>query len=132
MDKNFITAGLFLVLIGILIGAFAAHGLEQAGIDDEKQKSFQVAIRYLFYNGLGMLAIAALREKFDFTLKFNYRTIFFGTLFFSGSIFALVLLPLMRVHLTAILAPITPVGGILMAVGWGTLLIKYVRAIEKV
>lgn len=130
MEKNFITAGLTFITLGILIGAFAAHGLEEAGIATEKQKSFQVAIRYMFYNGLGMLAIAALRAQFDFTLKFNFRAIFFGTIFFSGSIFALVLLPLMDINLTSILAPITPIGGVLMAAGWATLLVKYVRAIN--
>ena len=130
MEKNFITAGLTFITLGILIGAFAAHGLEEAGIAEEKQKSFQVAIRYLFYNGIGMLAIAALRAQFDFTLKFNFRALFFGTIFFSGSIFALVLLPLMDINLTAFLAPITPLGGVLMAAGWATLLVKYIRAIN--
>lgn len=129
MEKNFITSGLIFITLGILIGAFAAHGLDNAGVEQEKQDSFQVAIRYLFYNGIGMLALAGVRDKFDFTLKFNYRTIFFGTIFFSGSIFALVLLPLIDIHLTSIIAPITPLGGILMALGWATLVVKYVRTL---
>lgn len=131
MEKKFITAGVAFIFVSILIGAFAAHGLEEAGLPMDKQKSFQVGIRYLFYNGLGMLALAGVRNQFDFTLKFNFRTILFGTLFFSGSIFGLVMLPLAGIDFSKVLVPLTPIGGILMTLGWGTLLIKYVRATAK-
>lgn len=126
-SRRFIIAGLFFIFAGIIIGAFGAHGLKTLGVSKEDAYSFETGVRYMFYNGLGMLAIAGIREKLDFLLRFNYWMILIGTELFSFSIFALVFLPFMGIDIASILGPITPIGGTLMLVGWFTLFIKVVR-----
>jgi uncharacterized membrane protein YgdD (TMEM256/DUF423 family) len=83
MERSFILYGLLFVLLGIILGAFAAHGLETAGLEQEKIDSFKVGVDYLFNSGFGMMIIGGLREKFDFLMKFHFRMIFFGTILFS-------------------------------------------------
>lgn len=128
MVKKLILVGIIFVFIGILLGAFAAHGLKSAGVAQDQISSFDVGVRYLFITGLGFLAIAGIREHLDFLMKLHFRSIFWGTILFSGSIFLLVLLPLAGISVKY-LGPVTPIGGVLMILGWFTLLVKYVRTL---
>lgn len=123
-DKRIIVAGLFFITIGIMLGAMGAHYLETIGIEPEKIKSFTTGTSYLFYNGIGLLALAGVYHKFDFYILNHYRFILVGTLAFSFSIFALVLLPQIGWTNVRFLGPVTPIGGITMIIGWGSLLVK--------
>lgn len=127
MSKKLILAGLIFIFLSITLGAFAAHGLESMKIAKGQIDSFNVGVRYLFYNGLGMIAIAGIHEKLDFTLKPQYRGILWGTIIFSSSIFGLVLLPQLNIDINKYLGPITPIGGVIMIFGWFTLMVKYMR-----
>lgn len=124
-DKKIILIGLIFILLGIVLGAMGAHYLETIGISEEKINSFSVGNTYLFYNGLGLLVIASLSEKFDFELIAPFRSIVWGTILFSGSIFSLVLLPVIGIDINKFLGPITPIGGVVMIFGWLILLIKH-------
>lgn len=131
MERSFILYGILFVLVGIILGAFAAHGLATAGLEQEKIESFKVGVDYLFYSGFGMMIIGGLREKFDFLMKFHFRMIFFGTILFSFSIFILAISPLLDLNSNKFLGPITPIGGALMILGWFTLFIKYLRQVAN-
>lgn len=127
MSQKLILAGLIFIFISITLGAFAAHGLASMKVATEQIDSFNVGVRYLFYNGLGMMVIAGIYDKLDFTLKPQYRGILWGTIIFSSSIFGLVLLPQFNININNILGPITPIGGLIMIFGWFTLMVKYMR-----
>lgn len=127
MSQKLILAGLIFIFISIVLGAFAAHGLESMNVATEQIDSFNVGVDYLLYNGLGMLAISGIYDKLDFTLKPQYRGILWGTIIFSSSIFGLVLLPQINIDINKILGPITPIGGLIMIFGWFTLMVKYMR-----
>jgi uncharacterized membrane protein YgdD (TMEM256/DUF423 family) len=128
MDKKFISVGIAFVFLGILLGAFASHGLKGMGIDADGIDSFEVGVRYLVITGISFLALAGITEKFDFELKLNFRSIMWGTILFSGSIFILVLSPpLFDVSLTKYLWFVTPFGGLIMILGWFTLFVKHIR-----
>jgi uncharacterized membrane protein YgdD (TMEM256/DUF423 family) len=129
MERNFILFGILFVLLGIILGAFAAHGLETAGLEQAKIDSFKVGVDYLFYSGFGMMILGGLREKFDFLMKLHFRMIFFGTILFSFSIFLLAISPLIHLEASKFIGPITPFGGSLMIIGWFTLFIKYLRQV---
>ena len=129
--RKLIIFGLLFVLLSIVFGAMGAHYIEKIGVDSQGLKTFDTGVRYMFYNGIGMLVIAALSDRFDFTLKSNYRAILWGTVFFSFSIFLLVLLPVMGVELNKFIGPITPIGGLIMIFGWFSLLVKYIRAADN-
>lgn len=127
IGKKFILVGLLFVLFSIILGALGAHYIEKLGVVGEDLDTFDTGVRYMFYNGLGMLAIAALEHKFDFSLKLHFRAILWGTVLFSVSIFCLVLLPKAGIHINKYLGPITPIGGLVMIYGWFVLLVMYVR-----
>ena len=128
MDKKLISVGLAFVVLGILLGAFASHGLESMELDAEAINSFEVGVRYLTLTGIAFLALAGITEKFDFELKLNFRSIMWGTILFSGSIFLLVLSPvLLNVSLTKYIWFVTPFGGLIMILGWFSLFVKHIR-----
>ncbi|MGB0934067.1 MAG: DUF423 domain-containing protein [Lishizhenia sp.] len=127
MDKKLITTGFAFITVAIALGAFAAHGLKTTGVPADKIESFQTGVRYLFYSGFGFLLLVPLQDKFDFMFNTQYRQIFWGTLLFSLSIFTLVLLPILELSTPRFLGPITPIGGILIFIGWFSLLVKYLR-----
>lgn len=127
MQQKLILAGLIFIFLSITLGAFAAHGLESMNVATDQIDSFNVGVRYLFYNGLGMMAVAGIYDKLDFTLKPQYRGILWGTIVFSSSIFGLVLLPELNIDINKFLGPITPIGGLIMIFGWFTLMVKYMR-----
>lgn len=126
--RKFVLIGLIFVLISIILGALGAHYIEKIGVEVDQLHSYNTGVRYLFYNGLGALAIAALEERFDFNLKLHYRSILWGTVLFSGSIFLLVLLPIAGVEINNYVGPITPIGGLIMIYGWFTFTVKYIRS----
>lgn len=128
MERKFISVGLAFILIGVILGAIASHGLESIGVDEDGIASFEVGVRYLFITGISFLAIAGIIQKFDFELKLNFRSIMWGTILFSGSIFLFVLSPhILNVSLGKHLWFITPLGGLIMILGWFSLFVKHLR-----
>lgn len=130
-NKKLILFGLIFIVLGIILGAIAAHYLETVGVMEKQIESFKVGTTYLFLNGLGLLAIAGIAHKFDFELNTVFRSITVGTILFSGSIFCLVFLPLLGLEINKIIGPITPIGGVIMIFGWLVLLIKHLRTYKS-
>jgi uncharacterized membrane protein YgdD (TMEM256/DUF423 family) len=126
MKKNLITTGIILVFTSIILGAFGAHALEKL-VNKESLHTFEVGVRYQMYQGLGMLLLASLSNYFVFSLKFVFRLQFIGILLFSLSLYALVLVPLLGVDLKMFFGPITPIGGLLMILGWLILFVNHLK-----
>jgi uncharacterized membrane protein YgdD (TMEM256/DUF423 family) len=128
MKDQRIALGALLLLIAVAAGAFGAHGL-RARLSPEALSQWHTAVEYQFYHGLGILLVAALSERLgQGSMRWACRLFLGGTLLFSGSIYLLSTRELTGFHaLGAILGPITPVGGLLLMAGWGTVLISAVR-----
>ncbi|KAJ7487707.1 DUF423-domain-containing protein [Mycena galericulata] len=104
-------AGSCYAAVGIMAGAFGAHGLKARGISPDSIASFQTASHYTVFNGLALLLLS-LHPRFS-VHRFAGPAIAGGTLLFSGSIFALVL----NRDRFKFLGPVTPMGGLLMIAG---------------
>jgi len=120
--------GVFLVLVSIIIGAFGAHYFSSI-LSPGRMKSLQTGINYQMYMGLALLALGNLESKFS---SKSYRTgfllILIGCLLFSLSIYGLVYLGYHKISTgTSILGPTTPIGGLLMILGWLWLLINMIK-----
>ena len=107
-----ILAALSLV-IATALGAWAAHGLD-AMLEPPTLESFRTGVDYQFFHGLGILAVAALAERYEPARQLRLAGWLFaaGTVLFSGSIYA-----------TALGAPgwlgsAAPVGGLCFMAGW--------------
>lgn len=130
-DKKLILTGLIYIPIGIILGAIAAHSLKAHDVSPERIDSFNTAVKYLMYNGIGLLALAGISNKLDFTLRESFRLILLGSILFSGSIIALVLLPLIGINISGILGPITPIGGGILILGWFIILFNFIRTYTR-
>ena len=56
MNREIVIAGSVLILLGIILGAFAAHGLKSL-IDADGILIFEKGVKYEMYTGLGLLII---------------------------------------------------------------------------
>ena len=122
MNKRLLVTGSVLGFLGVVIGAFGAHGLEKV-IDTDAIATFETGVKYQMYHALLMLLVAsfALSEK---TKKTLHILILVGVILFSGSIFGLATNTLTSFNFKTI-GLITPVGGTLLIIAWGLLIVKF-------
>ena len=111
----------------VILGAFGAHLLSDMLSADAIQ-SFEVGVRYQFFHGMALLFLNLTPNP----KKFINRTallFIIGTLLFSISIYLLSLSTMYGdTGLPAIMGPVTPMGGLMLILGWLNLLVGYLRA----
>jgi len=126
MNKKLLIAGAVLGILGIILGAFAAHGLEKL-VDADAIKTFETGVRYQMYHAfllliLGSSSFVSLKSK-----KSIFSLVLIGLIFFSGSIYGLAINSLLSFDFKTI-AMITPIGGLLLIVAWIVMLIGIIRS----
>ncbi|MDP2542818.1 MULTISPECIES: DUF423 domain-containing protein [Tenacibaculum] len=125
MYKNLTTAAV-LGVVAVILGAFGAHALKTK-LTPEALESFETAVRYQFFHVLLLLFVNMFTQ---FTNKEKNRISYFliaGILLFSGSIY---LIYLANVPAKAIWF-ITPLGGLLLIVGWSLLTYSFFKKVIK-
>jgi len=127
LDKKMVVAASILILLGIVFGALGAHVLEKI-LTQKQLGSFEVAVKYQLYHGLAFLALVSLSHKLDFSLRIIFNCIFLGVIVFSGSIYLLILQSELKLKLGMFFGPLTPIGGIIMIVGWMMFIVKLFRS----
>ncbi|QIZ77054.1 DUF423 domain-containing protein [Ferrimonas lipolytica] len=111
--------GVIAALLGLLataLGAYGAHGLP-GKVSDSLLVSFNTAVQYQFLHVLALLVVAlALKLGLGGRLLTAAGAFFVaGMAGFSGSIYMLVF------GGSKIWGPITPIGGLMLMIGWGLL-----------
>jgi len=125
MNKKILVIGAFLGVIGIILGAFASHGLKGL-ISVEALQSFETGVRYQMYHAFLLLLLGStsiLNEKLKKTV---YFLIVIGVLLFSGSIYGLSTNELTALNFKNI-ALVTPLGGLLLIIAWVLMLINFLK-----
>lgn len=129
MFKKYIVSGIIFCLLAVAIGAFGAHGLKSLTSDEELLKVFETGVRYQFFHGIALLIIPFILEKIKQDSKVIFNLFLIGIVFFSFSIYVLVLSKIGGVDLLAkIMGPVTPLGGLILIVSWGLFLIKVIKS----
>ncbi len=105
--------------LAVIFGAFGAHALKKI-LSDDQLKSFETGVKYQMYHAIVLLIIG-----FNFKLetaseKYMVYCFVAGILLFSFSIYGLVISSAKNKKLT-FLGPITPLGGLLLIIGWSVL-----------
>jgi uncharacterized membrane protein YgdD (TMEM256/DUF423 family) len=119
MEKRWLLIGFSLIFIGIILGAFGAHALKDALNDLDKLQSFETGVKYQIYPGLALISLVAVGRVFQLNFITTYRFILIGVFCFSVSIYGLTIGHLIQFPaLNKILGPITPIGGLLLLIGW--------------
>ena len=114
--------GALLAAIGVGLGAFGAHGLDdqlrRLGHEASLSKRlawFDTAVRYQLYHALGMLVIAALMgAQPNGWYRAAAGLFVLGITLFSGSLYAMTFAG----DAWRKLGMITPLGGLAFIVGW--------------
>ncbi len=103
-------------VLSVLLGAFAAHGLEDQ-LSDRYMGTFRTAVLYHFLHTLALLAVISLSDHLAKASLCHWAAVSFaaGIVLFSGSLYLLVLTN------TPALGMVTPVGGLAFIAGWGLL-----------
>lgn len=105
--------------LAVVFGAFGAHALKKI-LSDDQLKSFETGVKYQMYHAIVLLIIG-----FNFKLetaseKYMVYSFMAGVVLFSFSIYGLVISSTKNKKLT-FLGPITPLGGLLLIIGWSLL-----------
>jgi len=113
MQKIFLLAGSLLGGLGVMIGAFGAHGLKDYLKEIGRTDTFEKGVHFQFFHALALLAVGILIMKVDDKLM-NYAGWCFiaGTVIFSGSLYILCMTNVGK------WGAITPIGGTLFIIGW--------------
>jgi uncharacterized membrane protein YgdD (TMEM256/DUF423 family) len=113
-----VTSGRLLALAGVLLalatacGAFGAHALKGA-LAPERLHSWETAVRYQFFQALGLLGIGLTLRAIDAgALRVAAWLIVTGIVLFSGSLYGLAL------GAPRALGALTPLGGLAWIVAW--------------
>lgn len=102
--------GALLAFLGVALGAFGAHALGDT-LSPDRLETYQTAVRYQMFHALALLALGSLPQRTQRAAPW----LFFGSLVFSGSLYALVFSGV------SILGAVAPVGGVFQLVGWAIL-----------
>ncbi len=116
MNKTIFGTGIFFGLMGIVLGAFAAHGLEKV-LEADALKSFETGVRYQMYHALFLLVLGIENQIGQTAKKQVFFFIISGVLLFSFSIYLLSTEAITGIDF-GIIALLTPLGGLFLILGW--------------
>lgn len=106
------------ITIAIIFGAFGAHYLKTK-LTPDLLESFKTGVQYQLYMCIGLLAISNLKISASKGVLTAIKCVKLGTILFAGSIYLLTLKNLSpTMSFLSIAGPITPIGGVLLIVGW--------------
>lgn len=112
-------------MLAIVFGAFGAHALKKI-MTPEQLASFETGVKYQMYHALVLLMLS-----FNFNLdsaleKYMVYCFILGTVLFSFSIYVLSI-SAAKGRKWKFLGPITPLGGLLLTVGWVLLFYSFIK-----
>ena len=122
MSQTAIVFGSVFGLLSVILGAFGAHLLKKKVTIDQLQ-SFETGVKYQMYHAIVLVVLG-----FNLTVNKTIDTLIIyafivGTILFSFSIYGLVISSAKNKKLV-FLGPITPLGGLLLSLGWLLLFYK--------
>jgi uncharacterized membrane protein YgdD (TMEM256/DUF423 family) len=125
MNKTILISGALLGMTGIVLGAFAAHGLKEL-ISPESVQIFETGVRYQMYHALFLLFIGSTTYVSTKAKKQIFYLVMIGLLLFSGSIFGLATNLLTKFDFKTI-AFVTPIGGLCLIISWVLLFVNFIK-----
>lgn len=125
MNKKLLITAAILGILGIILGAFAAHGLEKL-VDAKAIKSFETGVRYQMYHAFFLLILGNTSFISKKAKSYILALVILGVFFFSFSIYGLAANALTSFDFKAI-AFVTPIGGLLLILAWLVLLINILK-----
>ena len=122
MVAGWFAAGAILCGLGVVLGAFGAHGLRER-LSADMLVVFETGVRYHFIHALALFVVAWAAARWPGPLVGAAGWLFVaGIAIFSGSLYVL------SISGTRWLGAITPIGGLCLIAGWALLAAAALRA----
>lgn len=119
MNKSGLQIAAIIGAIGVVLGAWGAHGLKKVITDQELIASWETGVRYQMYHAIMIAVVAILQSYFQSkNLQYAIWSYLIGIILFSGSIYTLVLLKGTQNIGLGGLGMLTPIGGLFLILGW--------------
>ena len=107
-------------MLAIILGAFGAHALKKI-LNTDQLKSFETGVKYQMYHAIVLLLLGFQLEFTQPIETYMVYSFIGGIVLFSFSIYGLVISSAKNKKLR-FLGPVTPLGGLLLTIGWGLFL----------
>ncbi|OIQ18151.1 DUF423 domain-containing protein [Lacinutrix sp. MedPE-SW] len=114
-----IVTGALFGMLSVIFGAFGAHALKKT-LSTNQLQSFETGVKYQMYHAIVLLVLGFGQGP---QTRAIYWCFTLGIILFSFSIYGLVLSDAKGKKIK-ILGPITPIGGLLLVIGWLLLLLN--------
>jgi uncharacterized membrane protein YgdD (TMEM256/DUF423 family) len=114
-------SGALFGMLAVIFGAFGAHALKKI-LSEDQLKSFETGVKHQMYHAIVLLFVGS---SFSSPNELMSWCFIIGTTLFSFSIYGLVLSDA-KGKKRKFLGPITPLGGLLLVIGWGMLLFEFI------
>ena len=144
-DRQWLVSGVLLAGLAVATGAFAAHGLEKSlttmypaaetrvigGLTVPASykylQDFKTAAEYQMTHALALIVVGLLMRQVGpgRALTVAGWSFLLGIVLFSGSLYVLVLSGVRA------WGAVTPIGGVLFLIGWGSLALSLTRSVSE-
>ena len=122
MNRGLLFIGALSAAIAVALGAFGAHGLRSV-LTPDMLAVFETGVRYQTYHALALVVLGlAGSVRLGRLAKVAGGLFVAGSVCFSGSLYLLTLAGTKGIGL------VTPLGGVMLLVGWGVLAIAALKA----
>jgi uncharacterized membrane protein YgdD (TMEM256/DUF423 family) len=117
--------------VGVILGAIGSHWLKDR-LNYWELSSFDTGVRYQLFHTLTLLALVLLMDKLNSPLlTWSGCAFITGILLFSGSIYLLSIKNIFHIYGSQFLGPITPIGGLLLIIGWVLIAITAIQELRS-
>jgi uncharacterized membrane protein YgdD (TMEM256/DUF423 family) len=123
MNRIIILTASALGFIGVILGAFGAHALENS-LTSDQLSTYDTGVRYQLIHSILLLFLGLENRLNKKRKKIIWLFLLIGILFFSGSIYGLATNELTLFDFKKI-ALVTPLGGALLIFAWLLIFISY-------
>lgn len=125
MNQFVLIIASFFGMLSIILGALGAHKLKDI-LSPKLLQSFETGVKYQMYHAI-VLLLLGFHLKFESSLEnWIVYCFVFGTILFSFSIYGLTISTAKGKKVRA-LGPITPIGGLLLTIGWVLLILYFIK-----
>ncbi|MDA8693037.1 DUF423 domain-containing protein [Saprospiraceae bacterium] len=113
--------------IAVIMGAFGSHVLSSQ-LGPKSMHTYETAVDYQFYHTIAIFMTALLYRSYRIRGLFWIGLFFLGGIFlFSGSLYLLSLRDILGIQSTALLGPMTPLGGLALMGSWAAIFFTVIR-----
>jgi uncharacterized membrane protein YgdD (TMEM256/DUF423 family) len=119
MNRRIIITASIFGMLGVVAGAFAAHGLKPL-LALQQLEVWHTAVQYQFYHVFALLFLSTVTRFKENTIKIIYYLFTLGIILFSGSLYLLSCSQLLGWRWLDAVWPLTPLGGLMFIAGWAT------------